>query len=213
MLIPKLETKATDSWMRIESKQKKELVVKDLEIMHRYIIEFEQKYKLPFPNKDSLVYEHYSEKVSIEIVEYLDVIRKYFQNEVEKVKKERDRLGENLLQEMGGNEAVASFKNNYRNEKLRDLVLNKGNKELVETVDGLILQQNDPIYMIPTNNYGRALLYSSQKKFLGFYFDTITFNILFIWFTSAFLYLLLIVDGFRRFLDFLGGISIIKKHK
>ncbi len=87
------------------------------------------------------------------------------------------------------------LKNNFYNESLADLVRNKNAIDMTIIYKNRLVQMVDPIYNIDLRPAGfldyRAHFFAPVKHFTDTYISTFTFNILFIWFLSLMLYLIL----------------------
>ena len=76
-------------------------------------------------------------------------------------------------------------------------------------INGRLVQKDDPIYLIPESNFGRAHFYAPFKK-LKLYevmgeqlYDTKWFNIGVLWGFSFLLYITLLLDLLRKFNTYL----------
>jgi len=103
------------------------------------------------------------------------------------------------------------LKQNYHNQNLADLVLNKKELNKIIETDDRFVQAFEPIYKEPESNYGRAHFYAPVKIVLGYSIDTFWFNIMVIWLTSLFMYVTLLTDALKKLLDKLENIKIFKK--
>ncbi|MFN5460061.1 MAG: ATP-binding cassette domain-containing protein [Bacteroidota bacterium] len=100
-----------------------------------------------------------------------------------------------------------SFKNDYTNEALTNLVRNKndfGEKFLEK--DGRLIQRIDPIFLDPENNFGRAHFFAPQKKVFGMYYPTFWFNVFVIWLMTFALTVTLYLNLLRKVIEFSGNI-------
>lgn len=107
---------------------------------------------------------------------------------------------DSLMIAMNGEEQFYSFKQDYFNNSIRDLVTNRDEFDKIIQVGNRFVQQKDPIYKIPDSHYGRAHLYASTKRIGNVEIDTFWFNIWIIWLTTIFLYIALRTQLLRRFL-------------
>ncbi len=69
---------------------------------------------------------------------------------------------------------------------------------------GQLIQRVDPIYLNPTNKYGRAHFLAPNKNLFGNLIPTYWFNILVVWLMSVILMLTLYFDLLKKLLDTLG---------
>ena len=96
----------------------------------------------------------------------------------------------------------------HYNENLEEFVTNKNDlKKIVEANQELIQKQN-PIYLDPEGGFFDAHYYAPSKQLLGKRISTLSGNILVIWLMSLGLTVLLVFDGLRKALDFLGKLSM-----
>jgi ABC transport system ATP-binding/permease protein len=111
--------------------------------------------------------------------------------------------------------AFACFQQDFSNQALSDLVMNKNDlSEKILEKNGALIQRTNPIYLNPVNNYGRAHFFAPVKKFFGNYFSTFHFNICVIWLMSIILAVTLYFDFFRKTLDFFGsGLGKLRRRK
>ena len=84
----------------------------------------------------------------------------------------------------------------YHNEAVADQVKKIYEKNQIVEYRGELYQQIEPIYLDPDpEGLGiRSHFFAPRKYFLGRYFDTYAFNIVFIWFMTFLLYLVLYYD-------------------
>ena len=106
------------------------------------------------------------------------------------------------------------FRNKFHNENLDDIVRNVYEKNKILRFKDKLIRQEEPIYMEPddSNIIGiRSHFYAPNKYFLGKFYSTFWFNVLFIWLMSLLLYIPLYYDHLRKILNFFGNISFSKK--
>ena len=72
--------------------------------------------------------------------------------------------------------------------------------------DGELIQRVDPVYLNPTNIFGRAHFLAPNKNMFGNLIPTFWFNIFVVWFMSVTLMLTLYFDVLKKMLDGLGTI-------
>ena len=96
---------------------------------------------------------------------------------------------------------LTDFKNRFHNESLADLVKNVNAKERIVEYEGKLLQQTDPVYRDPEMGAKwdyRTHFLSPQKPFFGKLFDTYYFNVIVMWLITAFLYVTLYFETFKK---------------
>ena len=125
------------------------------------------------------------------------------------ISKKRDNKFNKLMQKMGKDEIFNFHQKNY-NKSIANLVLNKREFKKIIEYNGKLVQKKDPIFILPSSNYGRTQFYSSNKYFLGYTFDTFWFNVAVIWFGTFLLYLALLSDLLRKILGYFENIKFRK---
>ncbi|MFW5886218.1 MAG: hypothetical protein ACOCUL_00535, partial [Bacteroidota bacterium] len=79
--------------------------------------------------------------------------------------------------------------------------------------DNRLVQQIDPIYLDPrvSNKISfRSHFFAPRKAFLGMYFDTFYFNMAILWLLTAFLYVTLYYEHFKKLLNLAEKIKFFK---
>jgi ABC transport system ATP-binding/permease protein len=142
---------------------------------------------------NSFTPQHYSAAKN-----YFELLRMHYERRYDQWYTARDEKIYAFISK-SSSEKLLSIKEKYHNEALADLVLNSNELTKITEYEGRIVQQMDPIYLLPESNFGRAHFYASSKKFLGKAFDTYWFNNSVLWLAIAALYLLLLSDAFRKF--------------
>lgn len=105
---------------------------------------------------------------------------------------------------------VDAEKNIHRNESLSDLVKNVLVKERLLEYKGEIIQQINPVFLLPRMENPlayRTAFFAADKNLLGFQVDTFTFNLLVIWLMSLTFYVLLYFEVFKRILKLFGKLN------
>ena len=137
----------------------------------------------------------------------LEKLTNHLREQIGQWNRERNRMQEALIKEMGGRESFADFRNAHDNEKLSEMLLNRNELEKIIETDQRLIRKFEPVYMIPTSARGRAHLYAPCKRIGNACIDTIWFNLAFIWFTSLILYLTLYFDVLRKVITTIEQIS------
>jgi ABC-type multidrug transport system ATPase subunit len=90
------------------------------------------------------------------------------------------------------------------NGQLLDVVKNIGTKKRIIVYNDQLIQKYDPVYQKPIPNgildY-RAHLYSPEKHFMGYTFNTFYFNLIVIWIMSLLLFISLYFDLLKSTID------------
>lgn len=111
----------------------------------------------------------------------------------------------------------ALTKKQYYNESLADLVKNESSKSKIMEYRGRLLQIKDPIFLEPAPDSSlwgyRSHLYAPVKYFFGKKIDTFWFNVMVLWFITAFLFVTLYFNAFRKFLEFFSKMQRFASQK
>ncbi|MFZ4520261.1 MAG: ATP-binding cassette domain-containing protein [Bacteroidales bacterium] len=140
---------------------------------------------------------------------YLDSLSRFYSSRLSAVTARRDATWETLRNRLGG-DGVYRFKQDYYNENLADLVLNKGAENKIVAGNGKLFQKKDPVFMEPASHDGRAHFYAPVKIIGNWQIDTFWFNFFVIWLMSFVLYLTLLHDTLRKTIDFFGELKFGK---
>ena len=97
----------------------------------------------------------------------------------------------NALVAKGGRKAYLKLKDDYANNRLREIMLDEFNTEKSIETSHKIIQKYEPVYMKPVSDYGRAHFYAPYKKLGNNVIGTLWFNITVLWLVSLILYLTL----------------------
>ncbi len=92
----------------------------------------------------------------------------------------------------------------YHNEATADMVKKINVQYRIIELDDELIQKVYPIYMDPEPKHlldFRAQFYTPKKHLASLYFDTLYFNVFFIWFMSVVLYITLYYDVFRKIVN------------
>jgi hypothetical protein len=110
-----------------------------------------------------------------------------------------------------GEDGVFRLRQDYYNDNLADLVLNKSAENKIIEGKGLLIRKKDPIFMLPESNNGNGHFYAPVKIIFGWQIDTFWFNFCVIWFMSAILYFTLLYDLIRRIIGYFERMKFRKK--
>ena len=150
----------------------------------------------------------FSESVA-DVKVYLDSIKKVFNLLATKAGNKKDAKFVELVNNIGKDAAFKLREDNY-NKSLADIVLNKMQLKKIIEFDGELIQKKAPIFMEATSNFGRAQFYTSEKKVLGYVFDTFWFNLSVIWLGTFMLYIVLLANLFKKALSLIERVKFRK---
>ncbi len=199
-LIPELQNRLEICEQYLDHQEDKDRFEKNLKILKNEITLIEKDFaQKRFKRFEELTPEKFNKDVAEYTREYLENKRNVFLKEYNKATSESDKIFNNLLNSMS-KEDIIKFKEQYYNNSLADLVMNKNSfQTIVEDGDRLI-QVIKPIFKDPESNYGRAHFYAPYKFIGDKKIDTFWFNTIFIWLTTIFLYIALQFDWLKKIL-------------
>ena len=102
----------------------------------------------------------------------------------------KDSVTGALVSQMGM-EAFLELKEDYTNNKLREIVLDEYNPKKTIVTSDRIIQRYEPVYMKPVSRNGRAQYYAPFKQIGSIQIETFRFNITVLWIVSLILYIAL----------------------
>lgn len=205
-LIPELQNKLNDNYSAINNLKYNNENIDNFKILENNIHILSNYNNLTrFENLNKLNKDGFNNVIYLKTAEYLENMLDYFREKYDNEVKKRDQIIISLdskYKEKGG---IDWLKKTYFNSSLDDLMRNKLESDKIIEKNGKLIQQIDPIYKKPTSNLGRAHFYSAYKIFCGYKIDTFIFNLLLIWIISFFVYLMLLFDGLKKIINFIGG--------
>ena len=152
-----------------------------------------------------------NESVANEIRKYFGQLDSYYDQKKSDAVFEQNNLLEKLTSQLGGDEAMLKFKNDYYNSSLADLAANKKDFIPIMRYNNRLIRKFEPIYMIPTSRLGRAHFYAPVKIIGSRTIDTLSFNVVVLWIMSVLLYFTLYFDVIRKTLSFFETARIRKR--
>ncbi len=121
------------------------------------------------------------------------------------MKREADQLRERriftMVEAWGGEDAYVQMKETYTNKRLEELLVLRGRFQFIREWDSHLVRNTTPVYQVPRSRIGRAQLFSPKKNVGPFSIDTYWFNLGVIWLSALVLYLFLIYDFLRKFVN------------
>ncbi|MBI4647750.1 MAG: hypothetical protein HY738_14470, partial [Bacteroidia bacterium] len=185
----------------------------DFNLLTNEITQLEKLSSQPFA-KPSILKAGVFKPADVAIIRnYLSGIQKSFGAKCSAANKLKDNIYSDLVKKYGSDDAVYKLKQDFYNNNLADVVLNRFEIQNLIEYNNRLIRMKDPVYEIPESKNGRAKLYSSVKYFFGAKIDTYWFNIVFIRFSSFVLDLVLYFDFLKKSLDFFGNIRLKKTIK
>jgi hypothetical protein len=109
-----------------------------------------------------------------------------------------------LMEQTGGLDGLVRLKQDYYNESLADLVLNRNElKKVYETRDRFI-RKTEPVYAMPLSRLGRAHFFSAYKQTGNRIISTPLFDVLAIWLMTLIMYVSLQFSWLAALIRFLS---------
>ena len=201
LLIPSLQGKIDETVANQASEKNSEQTRLNLVMLARQLKYLE----VPFPEGDS-----FDEATAGELRSVLSSLAAEYREKRVEATRERNRVKEELTNELGGLAAFSAFRDKHENEQLSDILLNHKVVDKIVEKGHLLVRKKDPVFMEPTSKIGRAHLYAPHKQLGGLKIDTLWFNVMVIWFSCLILYLTLYKDTLRKVLEFFGNVRIRK---
>ncbi len=216
-LIANLQDKINAIERNLKKEEKKEENEKYIRILKNEIIKIEkQKETEPFKYKSFLTPEKFDKKAIRKTREYLNDVKSIFGKKNREANKKKDKRINELMEELGKKDTSISPRdaylklfNTYQNKSIADLLQKKLEIDYIRETEDELIQLKNPVYKTPDSNYGRAQFYAPEKILFGKKIDTFWFNIMVIWFTSLIMYIVLLTDALRKFLEFTGKFKIM----
>ena len=133
---------------------------------------------------------------------FLEKARKTFSRSLDHSIEEKDKQLRSMSITLGGNNALIEFKQKHHNSGLEEILLNKRDPLKILQFDNTLIRKDEPVFNTPDHKHGRAHFFASEKKFFNIYFETYWFNLIIIFLTAVFLYVLLICEILKKIADF-----------
>jgi hypothetical protein len=209
--IPTLESKLSYCVTHIKSNEEKvrSKVQRDLKVLSYEIgNELKRVPGIKLKKYVELNYEGFDFKVGESTKEYLKNLRRYYVRMYNRASKTKDKLIRERTKTKAGNAAFLASLNRYQNKQVADMVKNTSNLVRISEGDGKLIQHIYPVFQDPNHVSNwldfRTHFFAPTKHFMGFYIDTLWFNLGVIWFTTLMLFLTLYFKVFKRILTFLS---------
>jgi hypothetical protein len=213
-LVPQIDIRLGTVERKLKAGTDLESLSPNLELIHRELVKLGwQVPQVPAFDASTVHAVSYNDSTPIAIRRYLDQITEYNRLVLNETRAEKDRINKALIDRLGGLEAYTRFRNNYDNDQLSDMLLNRSILQKVDEKDGKLIRKHEPAYMTPTSPFVRAQLYAPVKRLGNLEIDTVWFNIIFLWLYSALLYLVLYYDLLRKLLVYLETLRLIPRRR
>jgi hypothetical protein len=118
---------------------------------------------------------------------YLDSLARYYRHVQRRYSDRRDSVSQ-VLEAAIGTPGLQQLKEDYHNDQLELLVLDRTRKDQSIETKSRIIQKYEPGFMIPLSKTGRAHFYAPYKNIGNARIDTFWFNLMVIWIVTIALY-------------------------
>lgn len=136
-------------------------------------------------------------EVKSNIESFLEIIKKQYTSTYNK---STDKIDE--ITKKTGEKKYKQYKEDYENESLHDLVINRVEMSKIVESDNEFFQKDDPIYLHPKNErFLDAQFYAPSKFLFGMKMDTFWANMAVIWGIVVLSVIALYYDLLRKFLE------------
>ncbi|MFO7853338.1 MAG: ATP-binding cassette domain-containing protein [Bacteroidota bacterium] len=203
-LVPELKKKTQQCSIAIGKEQYRDHFENNLYKLTRYVGFLLDKSGI---NNNELIEkynrEDFDTAVASMTLKRLEDIEDYFRSQFLAA---RDAYNENVasIEDQYGHDYLPTLKENHHNENLANFCLNLRSEDRIIETEKKIIQKAEPVYMMPTSNYGRAHFYAPCKILGNLHIDTYWFNVLAIWLSTLILYITLYTDLLRKSINYFG---------
>jgi len=200
-LIPELKNYANTCLSDINNNKITGKTKENLLILKNELKKLNKNGNIQFDEINKITAENFNSETDKALQTYFNSYTKFLNNNQYKLNLKNDSVSRFLINKLGSREAVFQLKQKNHNKKLEEVLRNKAEFDALKEEDYQLVQVIEPIFKLPESRNGRAHFYAPVKKIGNMTFDTVWFNIIFIWFTSLIIYLTLIFDVFRKLLN------------
>ncbi|MEA2107116.1 MAG: ATP-binding cassette domain-containing protein [Bacteroidota bacterium] len=204
--IPELEKRLEfieDNWYKFEEDAEiKKEIADNLKLLKNEIEKEKVRTGLEFASLHQLDTALFNEIILNKTQNYLEKLNSFYSMQFQKANNEKENIIRYLLNT--NPDLYRNKRNAYHNESVADQVKKVFKKNKILEYNYELIQQVDPIYKDPDVegflNF-RSHFFAPRKYFAGKFFDTYWFNLSFVWFLTAFLYLTLYYDVLKKLLE------------
>jgi len=143
-----------------------------------------------FDTISALSINGYNAEISLLVDDYLDRLSKYYSNAFQEAYEKREQFVSYYMSKKEG--YYNQLKDRFYNESIKEIVKNVYEKNKMIEYEGRLIQQIDPIYLLPdkASFVGfRSHFFAPKKYFMGRYFETYSFNIAVVWLFTLLFYI------------------------
>ncbi len=167
---------------------------------------------IEFSQLDRLKAGEFDLVVSGELYGYFDALDQHYNREYTIANTQKENIVNYWMQQ--NPEQYRFLRDNYFNESLTDIVKKVFEKNKILEYKHQLVQQINPIFRdpVPAGYFSfRSHFYAPTKHFMGRFFDTYYFNIVFIWLLTLLLYITLYYDFLKKAIDSSGRLKFKNK--
>jgi hypothetical protein len=139
-----------------------------------------------------------------ELILYLQIVQEKLASALTNTRDKEKGIIDNLMEQYGGAEGLVRLKEDYYNESLADLVLNRKELRKVYEKGDRLIRKMEPVYAMPSSKAGRAHFFAAYKQIGNHIIPTPWFNVLAIWMMTLLLYISLQFRWLAVLISFLG---------
>ncbi|MGK7389443.1 MAG: ATP-binding cassette domain-containing protein [Candidatus Cyclobacteriaceae bacterium M2_1C_046] len=159
-----------------------------------------------FKMRDRLTIQRYDSATHRATQDFLETLRNMYSNRFKSLLEEKDSVAIALLTEEISQDELDNLRLRYQNEAISNALKNLNTPYRVVKIEDELVQKIYPIYNEkehPDHIFDfRSQFFAPTKYFGGFYIDTLWFNVVFIWFMTAALFIMLYYDVLKRVISF-----------
>ena len=211
--IPKLEDRIyyiEDNWYKFDTDPAvKKIITEYLQLLNTELHKEEQRTGIPLESGQKLDPALFNEEVLYSSIDFIKELKSYYSLIFRKANTERNNIISYL--EDINKKHYESRRAAFHSESVEEQVKKAFEKNAIIQYKDELVQQIDPIYRDPDIegyfNF-RSHFFAPRKYFAGKFHDTYWFNMIFIWFLTAFLYITLYFNVLNKILDLPEKIKI-----
>lgn len=143
---------------------------------------------------------------------YLDSLARHFRHAQRIYSDRRDSVSKVLEADIG-TQGLLQLKEDYYNDQLENLVLDRTRKEQSIETNSKIIQKYEPGFMMPLSKTGRAQFYAPYKKVGNIKIDTFWFNLIVIWIVTISLYAALYYNVLQKLIGVIENMKFKNTEK
>ncbi len=113
----------------------------------------------------------------------------------------RDAIFQQMIDEGMTGEDLIRLREQYDNEKVRELCLNTNELRKIVIRRNRIIRKDTPVFQDSSSRLGRAQFYAGEKRLGKYYIPTVWFNTALIWLMTIVLYITLTFDLARKLIE------------